>query len=138
MQYTGCKAGTFLLYRHKFVTIGGTVMLTKDELPVCPVATTVSLIGNKWKLLILRNLLAGTCRFGELRKGIPGISQKVLTDNLREMESDGLLNRTVFAEVPPRVEYSLSDLGNSMRPIIKDMEAWGKKYREMVLNDQTQ
>ena len=113
-------------------------MLTKDELPVCPVATTVSLIGNKWKLLILRNLLAGTCRFGELRKGIPGISQKVLTDNLREMENDGLLNRTVFAEVPPRVEYSLSDLGNSMRPIIKDMEEWGKKYREMVLNDQTQ
>ena len=113
-------------------------MLTRDELPVCPVATTVSLIGNKWKLLILRNLLAGSCRFGELRKGIPDISQKVLTDNLREMENDGLLNRTVFAEVPSRVEYSLSDLGNSMRPIIKYMEKWGKKYREMVLNDQTQ
>jgi DNA-binding HxlR family transcriptional regulator len=108
-------------------------MLTKAELPLCPVATTVDLIGNKWKLLILRNLLAGTCRFGELRKGIPGISQKVLTDNLRSMEDDGLLVRVIFAEVPPRVEYSLSDLGNSLRPIIKDMEKWGQKYREMVL-----
>jgi DNA-binding HxlR family transcriptional regulator len=109
-------------------------MLTKAELPLCPVATTVDLIGNKWKLLILRNLLVGTCRFGELRKGIPGISQKVLTDNLRSMEDDGLVVRVVFAEVPPRVEYSLSDLGNSLRPIIKNMEEWGQKYREMVLN----
>jgi DNA-binding HxlR family transcriptional regulator len=111
-------------------------MLTKAELPVCPVATTVDLIGSKWKLLILRNLLAGTCRFGELRKGIPGISQKVLTDNLREMETDGLVNRAIFAEIPPRVEYSLSDLGNSLRPIISDMEEWGKNYREMVLKSE--
>jgi len=109
-------------------------MLTKDELPACPVATTVSLIGNKWKLLILRNLLAGSNRFGELRKTIPGISQKVLTDNLRSMERDGIIVRTVYAEVPPRVEYSLSELGDSMRPIISAMEQWGFGYQEIVRN----
>lgn len=110
-------------------------MVTKEKLPACPVATTVNLIGNKWKLLILRDLLAGTKRFGELRKSVAGISQKVLTDNLRSLEEDGIVIRKIYAEVPPRVEYSLSDLGNSMRPIIKDMEDWGKKYREMVLNN---
>lgn len=107
-------------------------MLTKEELPACPVATTVGLIGNKWKLLILRNLLAGTQRFGVLRKTIPGISQKVLTDNLRSMEEDGIITRKIYPEVPPRVEYSLSDLGNSMRPIIQVMESWGLGYQEVV------
>ena len=107
-------------------------MLKKSELPACPVATTVQLIGNKWKLLILRNLLADTQRFSELRRTIPGISQKVLTDNLRSMEEDGIVVRTVFPEVPPRVEYSLSDLGNSMRQIISAMETWGKNYKEIM------
>jgi DNA-binding HxlR family transcriptional regulator len=107
-------------------------MLTKEELPSCPVATTVQLIGNKWKLLILRNLLAGTQRFNEIRKTIPGISQKVLTENLRSMEEDGIITRTVYAEVPPRVEYCLSDLGKTMRPIIKAMEIWGTGYQDLV------
>ena len=107
-------------------------MLTKEELPSCPVATTVSLIGNKWKLLILRNLLAKPNRFTELRKTIPGISQKVLTDNLRSMEGDELIVRTVFPEVPPHVEYKLSELGETMRPIIKSMETWGLGYQDLV------
>ncbi len=107
-------------------------MLTREELPDCPVATTVQLIGNKWKLLILRNLLARPWRFNEMLRSIPGISQKVLTDNLRAMEKDGIIIRTVYPEVPPRVEYSLSELGNSMRPIIKAMEVWGKNYQQMV------
>ena len=99
-------------------------MLGKEELPVCPVATTVGLIGNKWKLLIMRNLLTGTQRFNELSKTIPGISQKVLTENLRSMEADGIVIRTAYPEVPPRVEYRLSELGESMRPIIFAMESW--------------
>ena len=107
-------------------------MLTKEELPDCPVATTVQLIGNKWKLLILRNLMMRPWRFNEMLRSIPGISQKVLTDNLRAMEKDGIIIRTVYPEVPPRVEYSLSELGNSMRPIIKAMEVWGKNYQQMV------
>ncbi|MBQ9010080.1 MAG: helix-turn-helix transcriptional regulator [Clostridia bacterium] len=107
-------------------------MLTKEELPDCPVATTVRLIGNKWKLLILRNLLSRPWRFNEMLRSIPGISQKVLTDNLRAMEKDGIVNRKVYPEVPPRVEYSLSDLGDSMRPIIREMEIWGRNYQQMV------
>ena len=107
-------------------------MLTREELPACPVATTVGLIGNKWKLLIIRNLLVGPQRFNQLRRGIPGISQKVLTENLRSMEKDGILVRTVYPEVPVRVEYALSDLGNSMRPIIAAMEQWGTVYQELV------
>lgn len=107
-------------------------MLTKEELPACPVATTVQLIGNKWKLLILQNLLVGTKRFNELRKIIPGISQKVLTENLRSMEADGIITRTVYPEVPPRVEYSLSELGDSIRPIISAMEVWGIGYQGLV------
>lgn len=87
-------------------------MLTKEELPECPVATSVALIGSKWKLLIIRNLLQRPWRFNELRKDLDGISQKVLTDSLRSMEEDGLITRTVYPEVPPRVEYALSDLGN--------------------------
>ncbi len=108
-------------------------MLTKEEMPACPVATTVQLIGSKWKLLIMRNLLGGMQRFGELRKTIPGISSKVLTDSLRSMEADGIVKRVVYAEVPPRVEYSLSELGESMRPIIKSMEAWGANYKDSFL-----
>lgn len=97
-------------------------MLKKEELPACPVATTVQMVGSKWKLLILRNLLARPWRFNELRKNLEGISQKVLTDSLRSMEEDSIITRTVYPEVPPRVEYSLSELGESMRPIIKAME----------------
>lgn len=107
-------------------------MLTKDELPACPVATMVELIGNKWKLLIIRNLLAQTSRFGELKAGLPGISQKVLTDNLRDLESNGLIIRTVYPEVPPRVEYALSDLGNSLRPLFRSMEEWGSSYKQAI------
>lgn len=107
-------------------------MLTKDELPACPVATMVELIGNKWKLLILRNLLAQTCRFGELKKSLEGISQKVLTDNLKQLESDGIIVRIAYAEVPPRVEYSLSELGETLRPLFKSMEAWGNSYKEYL------
>lgn len=104
-------------------------MLTKKELPECDVATTVQIIGNKWKLLIIRNLLQRPWRFNELKKNLEGISQKVLTDNLRSMEADGIIIRTVYPEVPPRVEYALSDLGNTMRPILDAMETWGKEYR---------
>ena len=107
-------------------------MKTKEELPECPVATTVQLIGSKWKLLILRNLLVRTWRFNELRKGLDGISQKVLTDSLRSMEEDGIITRTVYPEVPPRVEYALSELGESMRPIIKSMEDFGNYYKSLA------
>ena len=105
-------------------------MLIKEELPACPVATTVQMIGSKWKLLIMRNLLARPWRFNELKKDLEGISQKVLTDSLRSMEADGIITRTVYPEVPPRVEYALSDLGESMRPIIKSMEKWGIDYKK--------
>lgn len=104
-------------------------MKTKDELPACPVATTVQLIGSKWKLLIMRNLLQRPWRFNELQKDLDGISQKVLTDSLRSMEADGIITRTVYPEVPPRVEYALSELGETMRPIIKSMEEWGLQYK---------
>ena len=104
----------------------------EDILPDCPVATTVSLIGSKWKLLIMRNLLARPWRFNELQKSIDGISQKALTEALRSMEADGIVSRTVYPEVPPRVEYSLTELGESMRPIIKSMEYWGMAYKEQV------
>ena len=104
-------------------------MKTKAELPDCPVATTVGLIGNKWKLLILRNLLQRPWRFNELQRSLDGISQKVLTASLRSMEEDGIVTRTVYAEVPPRVEYSLSELGESMRPILQSMETWGTNYK---------
>ena len=105
-------------------------MLTKEEMPACPVATTVSIIGSKWKLLILRNLLLRPWRFNELKKDLAGISQKVLTDSLRYMEADGIITRTVYPEVPPRVEYALSELGESMRPIITAMEQWGSTYKK--------
>ena len=104
-------------------------MKTKEELPACPVATTVSLIGSKWKLLIMRNLLARPWRFNELRKDLDGISQKVLTDSLRSMEADGLVVRTVYAEVPPRVEYTLPDLGYSLKPVLDTIWVWGEGHQ---------
>ncbi len=107
-------------------------MLTKNELPECPVASTVQLIGNKWKLLIIRNLLKGSQRFMQLKNGIPGISQKVLTDNLRAMENDGIVSREIFAEVPPKVIYSLTDIGKSLLPIIDAMADWGDKYKSLM------
>lgn len=111
-------------------------MLTKKEMPACPVATTVALIGSKWKLLIMRNLLSRPWRFNELKKDLEGISQKVLTDSLRSMEADGLLTRTVYPEVPPRVEYTLTELGYSLRPILEAMRVWGEDYKTMVGNEQ--
>lgn len=110
-------------------------MLTKEELPPCPVATTVSLIGSKWKLLIIRDLKMRPWRFNELKKDLEGISQKSLTDSLRSLEQDGLVVRTVYPEVPPRVEYSLSELGESMRPILDAMEAFGSNYQALVRSD---
>ena len=107
-------------------------MLTKDELPPCPVATTLMLIGNKWKIFIIQQLMNRPFRFSELRRAIPGISEKVLTDNLRAMEKDGIITRTVFPEVPPRTEYALSELGNTMRPIIESMATWGTGYQQLV------
>ena len=105
-------------------------MIKKENLPECPVATTVSLIGSKWKLLILRDLLTGTKRFGQLKKSLPDISQKVLTESLKSMVDDGIVERVAYPEVPPRVEYSLTDLGESMRPVISVMEQWGKEYND--------
>ena len=106
-------------------------MRSKDDiLPSCPVAITVSLIGSKWKLLIMRNLMERSWRFTELQKSLEGISQKALTEALRSMQADGLVNRTAYPEVPPRVEYSLTELGESMRPIMKAMENWGNAYKE--------
>ena len=110
-------------------------MLTKEELPACPVATTVRLIGSKWKLLILRNLMARPWRFNELRRDLEGISQKVLTASLRAMEEDGIITRAVYPEVPPRVEYALSPLGESMRPILDAMEEWGTNYKKRMAGE---
>lgn len=99
-------------------------------LPACPVEVTLMLISDRWKVLILRDLLSGTKRFGELKKSIGSISQKVLTSNLRSMEEDGLLTRKVYAEVPPRVEYTLTELGESLRPILFAMQQWGIDYQK--------
>ena len=107
-------------------------MLTKEELPACPVATTVQLIGSIWKLLILRNLRMRPWRFNELRRDLEGVSQKVLTDSLRAMEDDGVITRTVYPEVPPRVEYALSPLGESMGPILDAMAKWGEEYKKQL------
>ncbi|MFG6383568.1 MAG: helix-turn-helix transcriptional regulator [Lachnospiraceae bacterium] len=104
-------------------------MKAKEELPECPVAITVSMIGSKWKLLIIRNLLVRSWRFNELKRNLDGISQKVLTDSLRSMEEDGIITRTVYPEVPPHVEYALSELGESMRPILNAMQQWGEAYK---------
>lgn len=99
------------------------------DLPACPVETTLTLIGDKWKVLILRDLLPGTKRFGELKKSIGSVSQKVLTTQLRDMEKSGLVSRKVYAEVPPRVEYSLTELGQSLKPILDAMWNWGEEYK---------
>lgn len=99
------------------------------ELPDCPVETTLMLIGDKWKVLILRDLLTGTKRFGELKRSVGNVSQKVLTAQLRAMEESGLLTRKVYAEVPPRVEYSLTELGQSLKPILDTMKNWGEEYK---------
>ena len=101
----------------------------KKELPACPVETTLTLIGDKWKVLILRDLLPGTKRFGELKKSVGNVSQKVLTVQLRAMEESGLVHREVYAEVPPRVEYSLTELGKSLKPILDSMRVWGEAYK---------
>lgn len=105
---------------------------TKTELPACPVETTLTLISDKWKVLILRDLLTGTKRFGELKKSIGGVSQKVLTAQLRQMEESGLLTRKVYPEVPPRVEYTLTELGYSLKPILDAMWAWGEEYKKRI------
>ena len=105
-----------------------TVMDAVKTLPACPVETTLMLIGSKWKVLILRDLMPGTKRFGELRRSIGSVSQKVLTAQLRDMEACGLVDRRVYAEVPPRVEYSLTELGRSLRPILDARWAWGEAY----------
>ena len=104
-------------------------MTAKATLPACPVETTLTLIGDKWKVLILRDLMPGTKRFGELKKSVGNVSQKVLTAQLRAMEESGLVNRKVYAEVPPRVEYSLTELGKSLKPILDSMKAWGEEYK---------
>ena len=106
-----------------------TAQTAKKELPACPVETTLTLIGDKWKVLILRDLMPGTKRFGELKKSIGSVSQKVLTAQLRDMENNGLLTRTVYPEVPPRVEYSLTELGRSLKPILDAMWNWGEGYQ---------
>lgn len=103
--------------------------IAKKELPACPVETTLTLIGDKWKVLILRDLLPGKKRFGELKKSIGSVSQKVLTAQLRDMEKNGLVNRKVYPEVPPRVEYSLTELGQSLKPILDAMWNWGEEYK---------
>lgn len=99
------------------------------ELPACPVETTLMIIGDKWKVLILRDLMDGTKRFGELKKSIGSVSQKVLTAQLRDMEEKKLLERKVYAEVPPRVEYTLTEIGYSLKPILDAMSAWGEQYK---------
>ena len=110
-------------------------MMTKEEMPACPVATTVQLIGSKWKLLILRNLRMRPWRFNELRRDLEGVSQKVLTDSLRAMEDDGIITRTVYPEIPPKVEYALSPLGESMSPILDAMAQWGRTYQQRMMSE---
>lgn len=102
------------------------------ELPACPVETTLTMISDKWKVLIIRDLLTGTKRFGELKKSVTGIFQKVLTANLRNMEENGLLKRKVFPEVPPKVEYTLSELGYSLSPILDAMAQWGTDFKQKI------
>lgn len=108
--------------------------MLKKDLPACPVELTLLLISNKWKVLIIRDLLDGTKRFSELKKSINNISQKVLTSNLREMEENNLLTRKVYPEVPPRVEYTLTDIGYSLKSILNDMDKWGTWYRSEIKN----
>ena len=120
------ERGIFALERN--IEIGK--ITEQKELPACPVETTLMLIGDKWKVLILRDLMPGTKRFGELKKSIGKVSQKVLTAQLRAMEESGLLTRRVYAEVPPRVEYTLTPLGRSLKPVLDAMGAWGNEYKK--------
>lgn len=103
-----------------------------STLPACPVETTLTLIGNKWKVLILRDLMGGTRRFGELQRSVGGVTQKVLTAQLRAMEQSGLLTRKVYAEVPPRVEYTLTETGYSLKPVLDAMQDWGREYKQLA------
>lgn len=114
--------------------MSGTAVIgvSPQYLPACPVETTLKLIGNKWEVLVLRDLMPGTKRFGELKQSIGGVSQKVLTAKLREMEASGLVERHVYAEVPPRVEYSLTPLGRSLKPVLDSLEQWGTAYKKKV------
>ncbi|MDR2862240.1 MAG: helix-turn-helix transcriptional regulator [Syntrophobacterales bacterium] len=113
-------------------------MLKRYELPPCPVETTLALMGDRWKLLIVRDLLTGTKRFGELKKSLDGISQKVLTQHLRLMEESGLVHREVFAEVPPKVEYTLTELGRSLKSIHDAMWRWGEEYKKRLASEKAQ
>ena len=108
--------------------------MIREKLPACPVEITLQLIGDRWKLLIMRDLLEGTKRFGELKKSVGTISQKVLTSNLRAMEDSGILTRKVYAEVPPKVEYTLTDIGRSLKPILDSMVEWGADYKIKIGN----
>lgn len=110
-------------------------MMEAKTLPACPVETTLTLISDKWKVLIIRDLLPGTKRFGELKKSIGSVSQKVLTSQLRQMEESGLLTRTVYPEVPPRVEYTLTELGQSLRPVLDALWNWGNNYKEKMTDE---
>lgn len=121
---------TSIIIRVNLESVRGELMI--KDLPACPVETTLLLISDKWKVLILRDLLTGTKRFGELKRSINGISQKVLTAHLRAMEDSGLLHREVYAEVPPKVEYSLTELGLSLKPILDSMEVWGNNYKNIL------
>ena len=103
-------------------------MKSKD-LPKCPIETTLKMLGCKWKVLIIRELLTGTKRFGELKKAVTGITQKVLTSKLREMQELGLLEREVYPQIPPKVEYTLTDIGYSLRPVLESLKGWGKDYK---------
>ena len=109
-------------------------MRKKEDLPECPVATTINLIGSKWKLLILRELLSGSRRFNMLKKNLEGISHKVLTESLRSMEYDGLIMRKVYETRPRSVEYSLSELGMKLKPLLSEMESWGRFYKSLLIN----
>ena len=103
-------------------------MKSKD-LPKCPIETTLKMLGCKWKVLIIRELLTGTKRFGELKRAVTGITQKVLTSKLREMEELGLLEREVYPQIPPKVEYTLTEIGYSLRPVLESLKCWGKDYK---------
>lgn len=133
---TKTEEGTIKCYSYQkgtfvdFIAIReGVIFLMERELPACPVETTLLMISDKWKVLILRDLLNGTMRFSELRRSIGNVSQKVLTANLRQMERDGLVHREVYPEVPPRVEYSLTETGRTLQPIIEAMKDWGTQYK---------
>lgn len=112
-------------------------MPKERKFPECPVEMTLQLIGDKWKVLIIRDLLTGTKRFSELMRSVTGITQKVLTSNLRSMEADGLVNRKVYPQVPPKVEYSLTDTGLSLKPILDSMVEWGTEYRHSTQHNET-